>query len=143
MAAPDFRSEPTIIRFGVFEVDLIEQRLSKRGVLVRIENHPFMVLMTLLERPGEIVMREELRQRIWRDGTNVGFEDGLNTAVRKLRHALGDSADSPLFIETLPRKGYRFVAPVHVSVPDTGRRPDNLVPNRPINSVEEIKIAEH
>jgi DNA-binding winged helix-turn-helix (wHTH) protein/Tol biopolymer transport system component len=143
MAAPDFRSEPTIIRFGVFEVDLIEQRLSKRGVLVRIENHPFRVLMTLLERPGEIVTREELRRRIWRDGTNVGFEDGLNTAVRKLRHALGDSADSPLFIETLPRKGYRFVAPVHVSVPDSAGRPDNLVPNRPINPVEEIKIAEH
>ena len=68
--------------------------------------------MALLERPDDIVTREELQQRIWGDGTNVSFEDGLNTAVRKLRFALGDSADAPMFIETIPKKGYRFIAPI-------------------------------
>jgi Tol biopolymer transport system component/DNA-binding winged helix-turn-helix (wHTH) protein len=93
-------------------VDCLEGRLYKRGVPLRIENHPFQVLVALLERPDDIVTREELQQRIWGDGTNVSFEDGLNTAVRKLRFALGDSADAPLFIETIPKKGYRFVAPL-------------------------------
>jgi DNA-binding winged helix-turn-helix (wHTH) protein/Tol biopolymer transport system component len=110
------RNVPTRLRFGSFEMDCIEGRLYKRGVLLRIENHPLEVLLALLERPGDIVTREELQQRIWRDGTNVSFEDGLNTAVRKLRQALGDSADSPLFIETIPKRGYRFVAPLSSGV---------------------------
>jgi Tol biopolymer transport system component/DNA-binding winged helix-turn-helix (wHTH) protein len=106
------RNQPARLRFGQFEIDRAEGKLYKRGVLLRIENHPFQVLVALLERPDDVVTREELQQRIWGDGTNVGFEDGLNTAVRKLRFALGDSADAPLFIETIPKKGYRFVAPL-------------------------------
>lgn len=139
------RNQPVRLRFGPFEVDRAEGKLYKRGVLLRIENHPFQVLVALLERPDDIVTREELQQRIWGDGTNVGFEDGLNTAVRKLRFALGDSADSPLFIETIPKRGYRFVAPLSDgqkeksdSNDDAHVYPDDLVQIRP----DEIHIVE-
>jgi Tol biopolymer transport system component/DNA-binding winged helix-turn-helix (wHTH) protein len=124
-------------------VDCLEGRLYKRGVPLRIENHPFQVLVALLERPDDIVTREELQQRIWGDGTNVGFEDGLNTAVRKLRFALGDSADAPLFIETIPKKGYRFVAPLSSAPSDANAdlsgRLDSLDPT---GSDEQIHLLE-
>jgi DNA-binding winged helix-turn-helix (wHTH) protein len=100
------------LQFGQFEADLEKQQLYKRGLPVRLENLPFLVLAALLERPGAAVSREELRARLWPNGTHVDFDEGLNTAVRKLRHALGDSADAPLFIETVPRKGYILIAPV-------------------------------
>src|SRR6202790_4461181 len=106
------RNQPVRLRFGPFEIDRVAGRLYKRGVPLHIENHPFLVLEALLERPDDVVTREELQQRIWGDSTNVGFEDGLNTAGRKLRFALGDSSGSPLFIETIPKRGYRFVAPL-------------------------------
>ena len=107
-------------RFGQFEADLSEGKLFKRGVLVRLENRPFQVLAALLERPGDLVTREELHARLWPDGIHVDFDEGLNTAVRKLRHALRDSADTPILIETVPRKGYRFIAPaVPVPAEDT------------------------
>ena len=109
------RNDSPRLRFGPFEVDRIEGKLYKRGVPIRIENHPFQVLVALLERPDEIVTREELQERIWGDGTNVEFPGGLNTIVRKLRLALGDSADSPLFIETIPKKGYRLIAPLLIN----------------------------
>jgi len=102
------KNQPVRLRFGPFEIDRVEGCLYKRGLPLHIESHPFLVLAALLERPDEIVTREELQQRIWGDGTNVGFEDGLNTAVRKLRFALGDSADAPLFIETVPKKGQLY-----------------------------------
>jgi DNA-binding winged helix-turn-helix (wHTH) protein len=121
------RNHPVRLRFGPFEIDRLEGCLYKRGVPLRIENHPFLVLVALLERPDEIVTREELQQRIWGDGTNVGFEDGLNTAVRKLRSALSDSADSPLFVETIPKKGYRFVAPLSEVHADSPAHPDDSV----------------
>ncbi len=100
------------VRFGVFELDLASGELRKSGVKVRLQEQPFQVLRALLERPGEVVSREELQQRLWPDDTFVDFEDGLSTAVRKIRQALGDSASSPRFIETLPKRGYRFLAPV-------------------------------
>ena len=99
-------------RFGPFEVDTREEKLYRRGVVVSLENHAFQVLAALLETPGVPVSRESLHKRLWPDGTNVDFDDGLNTAVRKLRQALHDSATKPLFIETVPRRGYMFVAPV-------------------------------
>ncbi|MBZ5524363.1 MAG: winged helix-turn-helix domain-containing protein [Acidobacteriia bacterium] len=104
--------ERTRQRFGIFEIDSAAGQLYKRGVPVALENHPFLILRALLARPGKVVSREELRQEIWSDGTHVGFEAGLNTAIRKLRYALGDSTKTPVFIETLPRRGYRFIAPV-------------------------------
>ena len=100
------------VRFGVFELDLRTGELRKAGVRINLPEQPFQVLKALLDRPGDLVTREELRQRLWPAETFVDFEHGLNAAVRRLRDALGDSADVPRFVETLPRRGYRFIAPV-------------------------------
>src|SRR5437016_14292617 len=101
-----------IARFGIFEVDLQARELRKAGLKIRLHYQPFQVLIALIERPGEVVTREELRKRIWPGGTFVDFDSGLNTAVNRLREALGDSAENPRFVETLSRRGYRFLAPV-------------------------------
>lgn len=101
-----------LARFGLFEADLEQLVLSKGGLRVRLQDQPFQILAMLLERPGELVTREEMGQKLWSADTFVEFDDGLNTAIRKLRHALGDEADNPRFIETVPRRGYRFIAPV-------------------------------
>jgi cholera toxin transcriptional activator len=101
-----------IVRFGVFEADLHARELRKSGRRLRLQDQPFFVLAALLERPGTVVTREELRQRLWPADTFVDFDHSLNTAVNKLREVLGDSAASPRFIETLARRGYRFVAEV-------------------------------
>ena len=101
-----------VIRFGVFEVDLEAGQVRKNGLKVRLQKQPFQILAMLLERPGEVVMREEVQKRLWKDDTFVDFDHGLGTAIKKLCEALGDSADNPRFIETLPRRGYRFIAPV-------------------------------
>src|SRR5215467_4569149 len=100
------------VRFGAFEVDLEGRRLSKRGIPIALREQSFQVLAALMERPGEIVTREELRRRLWSSDTFVDFEVALNSAVSRLRDALGDSAESPSFIETVPKRGYRFVVPV-------------------------------
>jgi TolB-like protein/tetratricopeptide (TPR) repeat protein len=99
-------------RFGSFEVDLDGRRLLKKGVPITLREQSFQVLAALMERPGEIVTREELRRRLWSSDTFVDFEVALNSAVSRLRDALGDSADSPSFIETIPKRGYRFVVPI-------------------------------
>ena len=101
-----------LVRFGAFQLDLRTGELRKGGARINLPDQPFQVLKTLLDRPGELVTREELRQRLWSAETFVDFEHGLNAAVRRLRDALGDSAEVPRFIETLPRRGYRFIAPV-------------------------------
>src|SRR3984893_3693470 len=103
---------PGVLRFGAFEVDLREGELRKSGLRIRLQEQPFQVLVILLERPGKIVNREELRQRLWPSDTFVDFDHSLNSAVKKLREALGDQPDNPRFVETLHRRGYRFVAPV-------------------------------
>jgi DNA-binding winged helix-turn-helix (wHTH) protein/predicted Zn-dependent protease len=99
-------------RFGAFEVDLNSGELYKLGIRLKLQEQPFQVLALLLERPGEVVTREELRQRLWPADTFVDFDTGLNSAIKKLRDALADSAEKPRYIETLPRRGYRFIAPV-------------------------------
>jgi Tol biopolymer transport system component/DNA-binding winged helix-turn-helix (wHTH) protein len=101
-------------RFGIFEADLQERVLHRNGLKVSLQNQPFEVLAALLERPGETVTSEELSRRVWPDGTYLEFEHSLSTAVLKIRRVLGDSADNPRFIETIPRHGYRFIAPVQV-----------------------------
>jgi eukaryotic-like serine/threonine-protein kinase len=103
---------PEILRFGTFEVDVRSGELRKQGVRIKLQEQPFHVLIVLLQRPGEVVTREELRNQNWPADTFVDFDNSLNTAINKLREALGDSADNPRFIETLPRRGYRFIAPV-------------------------------
>lgn len=104
-----------VVSFGIFEVDLDAEEIRKAGLRVRLAGQPFRLLAVLLARPGEILTREELQHEIWGDNTNVDFERGLASAVNKVREALGDSADHPTYIETLARKGYRFIAPVTVN----------------------------
>jgi cholera toxin transcriptional activator len=101
-----------IFRFGAYEADPGSAELRKSGLRLRVQEQPFQVLLVLLERPGEVVTREELRQKLWPADTFVDFDHGLNTVINKLREALSDSAANPRFIETLARRGYRFVAPV-------------------------------
>jgi DNA-binding winged helix-turn-helix (wHTH) protein len=99
-------------RFGLFEVDLVSGELRKDGARIRLQEQPFRVLAMLLERPGEMVTREEMRSQLWPGDTFVDFDHGLNTAVNKLREALGDAAANPRFVQTVARRGYRFIAPV-------------------------------
>jgi TolB-like protein/DNA-binding winged helix-turn-helix (wHTH) protein/Flp pilus assembly protein TadD len=111
------------LRFGVFEVDLGACELTKRGLRVRLQEQPFQVLAMLLERPGELVTREELQKKLWGQ-TVVDFDHGLNKAVNKIREALGDSAENPRFVETVARRGYRFLADVTPIDTAADRRPD-------------------
>ena len=101
-----------LARFGAFELDRHTGELRKHGIRIRLQTKPFQILLALLETPGEFVTREDLQRRLWQSDTFVDFESGLNTAANRLRLSLGDSADSPRYIETLPRSGYRFIAPV-------------------------------
>jgi DNA-binding winged helix-turn-helix (wHTH) protein len=110
MPAPQSNSK--IARFGVFEADLAAGELRKNGVKLRLQEQPFQVLACLIERAGEVVSREELRRTLWPSDTFVDFDHSLNTAINKVREALGDSASSPRYVETLARRGYRFLAPV-------------------------------
>src|SRR5262249_58063468 len=110
------RQEPThefqALRFGPFDLDLKSGELRKQGMRVRLQPKPLAILRTLLEHPGALVKREDLRRRLWAEDTFVDFESGVNTAVNRLRLALGDEADRPRYIETVARTGYRFIAPV-------------------------------
>src|SRR5713101_6285718 len=110
------------IRFGTFEVDPRAGELRKQGVKVKLQEQPLQVLAMLLDYPREVITREELKQRLWPANTFVDFENGLNKAINKLREALGDSAENARFVETLPRHGYRFIAPVEAVVPGIGGR---------------------
>jgi TolB-like protein len=109
------RSRSGFIRFGSFEVDQRSGELRRQGVKVKLQEQPFLLLQILLEHPGEIVTREELQKRIWRSDTFVDFEQGLNNAAKRLREALSDPADAPRFIETIPRRGYRFIVSINAS----------------------------
>jgi DNA-binding winged helix-turn-helix (wHTH) protein len=104
--------EATLLRFGVFEVDLASGELRKNGARIRLQEQPFQVLAALLENAGQVVTRDDLREKIWPADTFVDFDHSMNTAVNKVREALGDSASSPRFVETVARRGYRFIAPV-------------------------------
>lgn len=108
------------LRFGVFELDVRAGELRKQGIKVKLQEQPFQILVLLLAHPGEVVTRDELRKKLWPADTFVDFDHGLNRAVNKLREALGDHSDSPRFIETLPRRGYRFVAPIHPPAASAG-----------------------
>lgn len=131
----DSRATRTV-RFGVFEVDIHARELHRDGLRIRIQEQPFQILATLLSRPGEIVTREELRRQLWPTNTFVDFDIGLNSAVKKLRHALKDHSDNPCFIETVPRRGYRFIGNI---APTTDNRRNRLavLPFENLNSAEE------
>jgi cholera toxin transcriptional activator len=119
---PDFQGNHSgrIARFGVFELDLAVGELRKNGAKLRLQEQPFRVLALLLERAGDVVTREELRQKLWPADTFVDFDHSLNTAVNKLRETLGDSASNPRYIETLARRGYRFIAPLQTEASHSG-----------------------
>ncbi len=125
-----------VVRFGVFELDLRAGELRKHGLKVRLQDQPLQILTMLLERPGEVVTREEIQKKLWPADTFVDFDHSLNTAIKKLRQALGDEADTPRYIETLPRRGYRFIAPV-------GEFEDNVGARRamPLQGPRTVKIA--
>src|ERR1700758_3661018 len=113
-------------RFGVFEIDARTGELRRNGQSIKLREQPSRILLILVEHAGELVTREQLRQRLWPSDTFVDFDHSLNTAVMKLREALGDSADRPLYIETIPKKGYRFLAPVSQS----GEERKEIAPQR-------------
>jgi TolB-like protein/Flp pilus assembly protein TadD len=124
----------SIVRFGTFEVDLESRELRKHGMLVRLEEKPFRILQLLIEQAGRVVTRRELREKLWPD-THVGYDQNLNTAVNKLRELLGDSAQSSRFIETLPRIGYRFIAPVMVSARSSSREGKKMLAVLPFENL--------
>src|SRR6202041_4016964 len=103
-------------RFGLFEVFPESGQIFHQGHRTKIQDQPFRLLVALLEHPGEIVTRDSLRQLLWSGGTFVEFDQSLGTAVTKLRQALGDDADNPRFVETVPKRGYRFIAPVYAAM---------------------------
>jgi DNA-binding winged helix-turn-helix (wHTH) protein len=112
VSAPGGASDQRILRFGHFELDLHTRELRRAGMLVKIQHQPFKVLALLAARAGELVTRDELREQIWGGDTYVDFDQGLNFCIKQIRSALGDQADTPRYVETLPRRGYRFIAPI-------------------------------
>jgi TolB-like protein/DNA-binding winged helix-turn-helix (wHTH) protein/lipoprotein NlpI len=123
-------SQPRVVKFGVFEVDLQAAEIRKGGMKQKLAGQPFQVLQALLEHPQEIVTREELRQRLWPDNTFVDYELALKKAVNRLREVLGDSAENPRFIETIPRHGYRFLCSVEAPKPPTAILTSTALPTR-------------
>jgi len=103
---------PSLIKFGLYELNTGSRRLHKQGRRVRLQEQPLRILEILLQRPGELVTREELTKQLWPSGVHVDFDLGLNGAIKRLRLALDDSAENPIFVETVPKQGYRFIAPV-------------------------------
>ncbi len=126
-------STELIVRFGLFELDRKAVRLSKSGRSIRLPQQPLQLLLALVERPGEVLTREDLRQRLWSSDVVVDFDHGLNKSIQKLRDALGDSATSPRYIETIPRIGYRFIAPVltGAAAPESGVSPPHNTSDPP------------
>ncbi len=133
--SPDASGPPRRYRFGAFEADTATGELRRQGIRLRLNAQPFQVLCLLLDRPGELLTRDDIVRALWPDGVNVDAEHGVHSAVNRIREALGDSAASPRFIETLARRGYRFVAPVQridaerigangLSTPETSAPPD-------------------
>ena len=112
-------TQPRLYRFGLYEADVRSGELRKNGVKQKIQGQPFDVLITLLERPNDVVTREELRARLWPQDTFVDFDHSLNTAINKVRDVLGDTAANPRFLETLPKRGYRFIAPVQAQTTES------------------------
>jgi DNA-binding winged helix-turn-helix (wHTH) protein len=118
------RLQPTVVRFGAFELDLDAERLLENGRVVRLQPQPFKLLRLLASQPGRLVTREAIQATLWTNDTFVDFEQGVNFAIKQLRDALGDRAEHPLYVQTVPKRGYRFVAPVSAGteLDETGER---------------------
>lgn len=128
---------PRFVRFGPFQIDHQRQEVCKNGSRLKLQGKVYQVLVALLEKPGEVVTREELRQRLWPADTHVNFDANVNTTVNKLRQALGDSTDKPLYIETIPRKGYCLLVPSEGSDAPAAQ----LAPNSVIETTVSIATA--
>lgn len=137
---PQPPSSPAIIRFGSFDLDLVNSELRKNGVRLRIQEQPFQVLTALVTRPNEVVSREELRALLWPDGTFVDYERGLNAAVARLRQVLQDSSETPKFIETVARRGYTFIAPV-CAIPGPPSTPAPPNGNEPAPAMSDLAVS--
>jgi len=145
---PENQQVPGRLRFGVFELDLRTAELRKHGLLVRLQEQPFQVLAMLLDHAGEVVTREELQKKLWSANTFVDFDHGLNKAINKIRDALGDSAESPRFVETVARRGYRFLAEVKAADAAPMRSPELVPPPQPTAEIQNppglaVKPATH
>src|SRR5438270_7214123 len=112
-----------LMKFGDFELDVRAAELRKHGIRIRLQEQPYRILTMLLDRPGEVVLREEIRRRLWRNDTVVEVSHGINAAVLRLRDALGESAENPRYVETLARRGYRFAGQVEVIVKERAESP--------------------
>ena len=134
----DSNAQPRQLRFSVFEIDLRTGELRKQGLKVKLHRQPFQVLALLLERPGELVTREEIREKLWPGDTFIDFEHSVNSSIKKLRQALGDDPVTPRFIETLPRHGYRFIAPV-----EGGALPELPLPTIGTKAIQESPLRRH
>lgn len=131
------------IRFGLFELDVEAGELRKDGAPVRLPPQPYKLLVLLASRPGQVVTRQDIRDTLWSDGTTVDFEQGVNFSVKQVREALGDDADEPRYIQTLPKRGYRFIAPVQTARRGlTGRLTDVNLHKALWANIAEIRIAE-
>jgi DNA-binding winged helix-turn-helix (wHTH) protein len=113
---PDAAQALTVRRFGAFEINLQSGELRKNGMRLRLSGQPFHVLVALVQSPGEMVTREELHSKLWPADTFVDFDHGLNNAVARIREVLDDSSETPRYVETIPRRGYRFIAPINSNV---------------------------
>jgi DNA-binding winged helix-turn-helix (wHTH) protein len=140
MSTPQASRAGRILRFGVFEADLAAGELRKNGTRLRLQEQPFQLLTLLLERPGEVVTREEIRQRLWSSDTFVDFDHSLNTAVNKIRDVLGDSAANPRFVETVARRGYRFLASVETVAGASREASPATVPTPAIHAELEVPL---
>jgi TolB-like protein/DNA-binding winged helix-turn-helix (wHTH) protein/Tfp pilus assembly protein PilF len=130
MSSSPVEAPAKVVRFGLFEFDLESNELRRKGLRLKLQDQQLNLLRVLLEHPGTLVTRDELRHRLWKPGTFVEFDHSLNTAMMRLREVLGDSSDNPMLIETVPRKGYRFIAPVH----DLKKEPETPNPSTPVDA---------
>jgi DNA-binding winged helix-turn-helix (wHTH) protein len=138
--------QPAIVRFGAFELDLQAERLLRNGRLVRLQPQPFKLLRLLTNQPGKLVTREEIQAALWTNDTFVDFEQGVNFAIKQVREALGDRAENSIYVETVPKRGYRFIAPV--GVPGRDEAPEIRIPAEPYlqralwENIVELRLAE-
>ena len=139
-------NRPRVVRFGAFELDLDAERLLKNGRQVRLQPQPFKLLRLLTTQPGRLVTREEIQAALWTNDTYVDFEQGVNFAVKQVREALGDRAENSIYVETVPKRGYRFLAPV--IVPGRDEAPDVRTPAEPFlqralwENIVELRLSE-
>jgi DNA-binding winged helix-turn-helix (wHTH) protein len=139
-------TRPAVVRFGAFELDLEAERLLKNGRLVRLQPQPFKLLRLLTNQPGKLVTREEIQAALWTNDTFVDFEQGVNFAVKQVREALGDRGENSIYVETVPKRGYRFLAPV--VVPNRDEAPEVRIPAEPFlqralwENIVELRLSE-